>query len=197
MHDYAIFGHDRTTIGRFLGIGSILLASGISQILEKAYELTKWEPFTAAVITAGIIYFALHWLFNEMAWKVNFFKIPDLNGTWEVTGKTLDENGETKYGWEAEIDIEQTWKDISISLRTENSQSSSYTATLLKRPGKDKGWILSYSYKNDPNLEQSHELNSHKGFCEIEFDHELKTAKATYFNSNGRRSYGIMSLIKG
>jgi hypothetical protein len=39
-----------------------------------------------------------------------------------------------------------------------------------------------YSYRNEPELEQSHDHNAHKGFCEIEIGENLKMAKASYFN---------------
>lgn len=196
MHDYAIFGHDRTTIGRYLGIASILIAGSIiPQFLAWANSITGWETFTAS-ITTGVIYFGIHFIFNKWAWKIPFFSIPNLNGNWKIVGKTLDENGNTKHDWEGELGITQDWKSILIHLETKDSQSDSYTATLSKRHRSRGGWLLSYSYRNKPESEQYHELNSHKGFCEIEIDKCLKTGKADYFNSDGRRTFGIMNLNK-
>lgn len=196
MHDYAIFGHDRSSIGRWLGLGSIMIAGGIAQLLTVAFSATGWEAFTKATITTGAAYFAIHWLFNKYAWKIPFFSIPDLNGTWKIEGITLDENGDTKFNWEGELGITQDWKSILIHLKTTNSQSKSYTATISKRHEPRGGWLLSYSYRNEPELHQSHELKSHKGFCEIEIDKNLKIGKAAYFNSGGRRTFGVMSLNK-
>lgn len=196
MHDYAVFGHDRSSIGRWLGLLAILIAGGISQLTAKLANMTNWEAFSKATITTGVIYFILHWLFNKWVWRLPFFEIPNLNGVWEVSGKTLGDNGDVKYEWPAILDIEQNWKQISINIKTSKSQSQSYTATLLKKHGIRGGWVLSYSYKNEPNLDKSHELNSHKGFCEIEFDKEFTIAKGTYFNSNGRRTYGLMDIVK-
>lgn len=194
MHDYAIFGHDRAAIGRWLGFIAILAAGGVAQLTNLLANLTGWEAFTKGSVTVGVAYFGLHWLFNKWGWKIPFFKIPDLNGIWKVEGKTLDEDGHAKYEWLADLDIEQTWKQVSINIKTSKSQSESYTATLLKRNGVRGGWILSYSYKNEPNLDQIHELNSHKGFCEIEFGKDLQSAEGTYFNSGGRKTYGLMSI---
>jgi hypothetical protein len=196
MHDYAIFGHDRTTIGRWLGVSSILIAGGISQLLAWANSVTGWEAFTKATVTTGVIYFVIHWLFNKYGWKIPFFSIPNLNGTWKIEGITLDQSGNSKFNWEGELGITQDWKSILIHLKTKNSQSNSYTATLSKRAESCGGWLLSYSYRNQPELEQSHELNAHKGFCEIEIDKTLKIGKAAYFNSNGRRTFGVMTLNK-
>lgn len=194
MHEYAVFGHDRANIGRWLGLIAILISGGITQLSSLLTSMTGWEAFSKGTVTVGVIYFVIHWAFNKWAWKIPFFKIPNLNGVWKVSGQTLDEDSNTKYNWLADLDIEQNWKQISINIKTEKSQSESYTATLLKRNGVRGGWVLSYSYKNDPNLNQIHELNSHKGFCEIEFNKDLKLAEGTYFNSAGRRTYGLMSL---
>lgn len=196
MHDYAIFGHDRASIGRWLGFLAIIIAGGLAQFLTSLYALTGWEAFSKATITTGVIYVALHWLFNKWGWKAPWLDIPDLSGIWNIQGKTLDEKGQIKYEWPAHLDIEQNWKQITVHIKTESSQSASYTATLCKRYGARGGWILSYSYRNEPNIDQSDKLNSHKGFCEVEFDKKLTIGKATYFNSNGRRTYGLMDLIK-
>ena len=196
MHDYAIFGHDRSTIGRWLGFSSIAIAGGIAQFLVFAASMTGIEAFIKATVTTGAIYFALDWIFNKYAWKIPFFSIPDLNGIWKIQGNTLDEDGNTKYAWEGELGITQNWKTILIHLKTQNSQSKSYTATLSKCHEPSASLLLSYSYRNEPELEQSHELNPHRGFCEIEIDKGLKTAKAAYFNSRGRRTFGVMSLTK-
>ena len=196
MHDYAVFGHDRAAIGRWLGFIAIILSGGIAQAFAWANELTGIEAFTKATITTGVVYFALHWVFNKWVWKISLFEIPNLNGTWKFRGKTLTENGETRYDWDGVIGVEQNWKSIQIHLKTSNSQSDSYTATISKRHGPTGGWLLSYSYRNEPEVEQIHELTSHKGFCEIEIDNNLKVGKASYFNSKGRRTFGIMDLEK-
>jgi len=196
MHDYAIFGHDRASIGRWLGFASISIAGGIAQFLAWANNLAGVDAFTRATITTGVVYFFLHWAFNKWARKIPFMQIPNLNGKWKLKGETLDEDGNIRFNWDGEIGIEQTWKTILIHLKTKNSQSSSYTATLSKRHSPTGGWQLSYSYKNDPELEQSHELNSHKGYCEIEFNPDLLVAKASYFNSGGRRTFGVIHLKK-
>ena len=196
MHDYAIFGHSRATIGRWLGVSSIIFTGFISSLLVWLYQATQIEAFATAVITPAIVYFSLHYLFNKFAWKLPIFSIPDISGIWSVTGHTLNEDGTDKYRWDAEIDIEQTWEKICITLKTSQSESESYTATLGKRSGTKGGWILHYSYSNNPNADQFHELQSHKGYCELIFNKDLTQGIAAYFNSNGRRTFGKMVLGK-
>jgi hypothetical protein len=195
MHDYAIFGHDRASIGRWLGMAAIVLSGVFSFAIAQFKEITGWG-FIEVSIATGALYVLLHWVFNKYAWKIPFFKIPDLNGHWSVNGKTLDEDGNAKHVWDGEVGIEQTWKQISIHLKTKSSQSQSYTATLLKKDGPIGGWLLTYSYNNEPEVEESHELNPHKGYCEVDINTDLKKAKAAYFNHRGRRTFGTINWIR-
>lgn len=194
MHDYAIFDHDRASVGRWLGASSIILAGGLSELGSWFYQVTGLDAFLKASVATGLIYFLLHWIFNKYIWNRIWLDIPDLSGHWLIVGKTLDGEGNTTYSWDGEIGIHQTWKSISIHLKTPKSQSQSYTANLLKKHGPTGGWLLSYSYKNEPELEQSHELSPHKGYCEIDFDINLAIGKASYFNSGSRKTFGIMNL---
>ncbi|WP_330543774.1 pancortin-3 [Aeromonas hydrophila] len=198
MHDYAVFGHSRATIGRYLGTTSVILTGLISSIMLWVSQFDGLTFMATVTISTAALYFTLHWLFNNHAWKIPLFKIPDLNGVWLVRGETLsEEDGVVKYNWEAEIDIEQTWEKVSINLKTKQSSSESYTATLAKKSGTRGGWILHYSYSNSPDASQFHELNSHRGYCEVIFDKELTSGEAAYFNSNGRRTFGKMYLTRG
>src|SRR5690606_22196760 len=107
MHDYAIFGHSRISIGRWLGVISVILTGTVSSLLVWLYQATNIQAFTTAIVTPAAIYFLLHYLFNKYAWRIPFFSIPDISGVWSVTGETLNDDGTTKYNWSAEIDIEQ------------------------------------------------------------------------------------------
>lgn len=194
MHDYAIFGHDRSSIGRWIGTGSIIISGAISQMVIWMHNISGIYAFSKATITTGITYFILHFIFHKYGWKLLKSEIPNLSGKWTATGQTLNEDGSVKYNWNSEIGIEQDWKAILIHQKTKHSQSYSYTATILKKHGPTGGWLLSYSYKNEPEISTSHELNSHKGYCEIDIDKSLKIAKASYFNSGGRRTFGTIDL---
>ncbi|WP_393935145.1 Cap15 family cyclic dinucleotide receptor domain-containing protein [Aeromonas rivipollensis] len=199
MHDYAVFGHSRATVGRYLGSLSVILTGLISSVILWLHQVEGLSFMSVATVSTAAIYFALHLVFNNYVWKkVPLLKIPDLNGVWSVRGETLSEDdGVIKYNWEAEIDIEQTWEKISINLKTKQSSSESYTATLAKKSGTRGGWVLHYSYSNSPDASQFHELNSHRGYCEVIFDKDLTSGEAAYFNSNGRRTFGKMYLTRG
>jgi len=194
MHDYAVFGHDRVAIGRWLGVASIMVAGGLSQVLTFAGSMTGWESFGKATVTTGIIYFILHWIFNKWIWKLKVLEVPDISGEWSIVGKTLDEFGAVRFDWKGEIGIAQDWKQILIHLKTDTSQSWSYTATFSRRSGPLGGWLLSYSYSNNPEIESSHELNPHKGYCEAELNKDLTAGKIRYFNHAGRNTFGVIEM---
>jgi hypothetical protein len=196
MHDYAVFDHNRATIGRWLGVASIIITGGLTSLFVWLQVNTGFDIFAKASVTTAFVYFCLHWTFNKLVWKLDIISIPDINGIWLVKGETLNEDGGVKYEWNAEIDIEQTWEKISINLKTSKSTSSSYTATLAKKSGTKGGWVLHYSYTNNPASDQYHELNTHKGYCELIFNSDLKIGEAAYFNNNGRRTFGRMTLDK-
>jgi hypothetical protein len=196
LHDYAIFNHSRTAIGRYLGILSFTFASTITSLLAIFSKLTGNTLLAGASITSALVYIGLHWLFNNHFWTFKRLNIPVINGIWTVRGETLNEDGTVKYNWKGEVDIEQNWEKISIALQTEKSSSESYTATLSRKSGNKKESILHYSYTNNPNIDEFEELNSHKGYCEMIFNKNATSAEAAYFNSNGRRTFGKMYLTK-
>ncbi|NUU35123.1 pancortin-3 [Pseudomonas sp. C2B4] len=196
MHDYAVFGHDRAVIGRWLGVISILGAGAISQLMDFASTASQWGILSKATVTTGAIYFAVHWIFNKWIWRVPILDIPNLQGEWDVEAKTLNEDGSVRWNWVGIIGIEQNWKQIVIHLETAQSESLSYTAIFMKRDSPIGGWMLSYSYSNESRLEVSHELSSHKGYCEIMLNKELTLGKASYFNRNGRNTFGVMTLTR-
>ena len=203
MHDYAIFNHSRANIGRFLGIGSMVISSSITSAMVAISTWTGNSIYAGAGVTAAAIYLGCHWFFNRTLWKLKWFEIPNIQGVWIVRGESLHE-GENKsnhednvrFHWEGELDIAQKWEKISITQETSQSKSESYTATLEKCTKTTGGSILHYSYKNFPKTGEHHELKGHGGYCEITFDEEAKTAVASYFNSSGRRTFGKMYLTK-
>lgn len=46
MHDYAIFGHNRSSIGRWLGVASIVITGSVTSLLIRLGEVTNLQQFS-------------------------------------------------------------------------------------------------------------------------------------------------------
>jgi SMODS-associating 2TM, beta-strand rich effector domain len=196
LHEYSIIGHQRASIGRWIGVASIVISPVIAGLLQQvAYFSFVPVGIAGMSISAGLIYLGLYWTFNKYGWRWldKLLKIPCIDGVWDVDGATLDEAGNTKYSWKAKLTITQDWDKISVSIKTEQSGSDSETASVLMRPNGEVK--LSYSYQNHPRIGEV-ELQKHQGFCELTFDPEINTASGRYFNSSGRLTFGRMNLKK-
>lgn len=196
MHDYAIIDHNRANVGRLLGGASLALAYLISLGLLKLAKISFFENLTNFTVSTGSLYLLIYYLFNKFLWKIPLFKLPNIQGIWLINGETIDQNNQFLYKWTGKLVVEQTWNKIAITLKTKQSESKSYTATLRKEPGDQDKWTLYYSYNNTPYIDQQCNLTSHKGYCEIIFNKANKTAEGSYFNNFGRYTFGKLSLKK-
>ena len=55
--------------------------------------------------------------------------------------------------------------------------------------------MLLYHYQNDPKIGEP-DLRAHRGFAEITFAKDLKSAEGEYFNGRGRNTSGRMRFTK-
>jgi hypothetical protein len=202
LHEYTVIGHNRSEIGRWLGVASLilspLLASALgSLIVNNSINIPDGMKGNLASLTvsAALVYLCLYWIFNRYGWRWldRLLSIPNLSGQWLVTGETLNSDGTTKYDWKARVTITQYWDRIAIELRANQSSSYSDTASLLVKP--DGEFKLSYSYQNHPQQGEA-QLQKHQGFSELIFNANKKEATGHYFNSLGRYTFGRMKLIK-
>ena len=143
----------------------------------------------------GLLYFA----FDNWLWKVEHLRrillVPNLNGRWLVTGKTVKRDGQdTAFDWNGEVEIIQSWSKISIVLRTRQSSSRSIAASLYRYPG--EGYRLIYHYCNDPKVDQP-DLKRHSGLCDLMFLYDVNEAEGSYFTDRDRLTVGTMHLARG
>lgn len=199
-HEYAIIGHKRAEIGRWLGFASVLLAPILTSLITWAsgwplLATSIQAKMVAFTVSTGLVYAVLYWVFNRHVWRWlnKVLSIPDLSGTWSVAGKSLSLEGEVKFEWSGTLKITQKWDRIAIELKTSQSGSFSETASVLLRH--DGAAKLSYSYQNHPKAGEP-ELQKHQGFCELTFDEARGWAEGHYFNSLGRYSFGRMQLTR-
>lgn len=202
-HEYAVHGgFNRSRIGQVLAIAAAAFSTGIITIallVIKWLNATGWLSGDSQIfiwpIGVTLIYFAFYWIFSEYIWRwsplTRILKVPNLAGKWKCAGQTLNPDKTPSYKWAAEITIVQNWDRIRVRLQTEQSGSTSQTASIIADA--EGGCTLIYNYKNDPKIAES-ELRPHLGFARLSFTHDLKCADGEYFNGHGRFTFGTMKL---
>lgn len=207
-HEYSVLGGiNRARIGQVIAIVAAAVASGLVALLLALVDLAQYlglghllPTLALPPIGAGLVFTALYWLFSRYVWGWPWARValgvPDLRGTWRVDGQTInaDEARSPGFVWSGKIVITQTWDKLRVRLTTAQSGSNSVTAALIRDEA--DGFRLFYSYRNDPKIGQP-ELQSHRGYAEITFDHDLTTGQGEYFNGQGRFTFGTMKLTKG
>jgi hypothetical protein len=148
-------------------------------------------------ITGTVVFSLLFVIFNRFIWRLAKLRqavgIPNLEGKWEVSGRSYDAENNPKYLWSGVIDITQCYEKITVHLRTRQSASKSISAAIINE-GR-VGHRLIYSYRNQPDAGEK-ELAPHLGHCELLFDAQLTSARGNYFNGGGRFTHGTMELRK-
>jgi len=200
-HEYAMIGHSRSAIGRWLGVAASLLTAGAVTLIglgmAKAIDLGWLANPLGNPVTVTLVYGALFFVFDRWLWKRRFVQrmlgIPDLSGKWRCLGVTLDnETNKSVIEWEAEVTISQTWEKIKVHSETTTSRSNSVAASIIKDEG--VGFVLMYSYRNEPR--PGSDMKAHLGYCELHIADGLHTASGFYFNSGGRVTHGTMELTR-
>lgn len=197
-------GFNRAKVGHLIGALAAALGSTLITLLIAGLELLERLSVIDAVpkvilwpLTAGMIYFALYWFFDNYIWKFKFvssrLKVPDLSGKWKCLGQPINPDKTLGEPWHAEVEIMQSWDRVRVRLKGQQSGSNSTSAAILHDP--IDGFRLMYSYANDP---YPGEINivGHRGFAELTFDHKLEKADGEYFNGQGRFTCGTLKLSK-
>ena len=195
MHKYTIPHLSLETIVSYIIVALLSLIAPINKFVNYfSLPFTLPETILANFFISGTFYFwfLYNFLFCKYLWKV-----PNLNGTWEIKGISNNLKYQKKFNWKGTLEICQTLKDISIELVTENSisKSKSISASLKKNP--NNTYTLEYSYTNSPNNIAPKDMRNHEGKCTITFKIDEMSAEGSYFNNNrDRETNGIMNLKK-
>lgn len=203
-HEYAVIGHSRATVGRFLGIAAGLASSGLAVLIAtliawaQDWGFVQTRAFWALPLTAAIFYSLGHLAFDKWAWRTwvihKMLGIPDLRGKWDCVGETIDPTtGAVLHNWASEVTISQGWEKLRVYSQTSTSRSHSVAASIVVE--EDVGYILMYSYRNEPRPGEP-ELKAHFGYAEWHVAADGQSADATYFNGGGRYTGGRMKLTR-
>ncbi len=203
-HEYALLnGRNRSSIGKTIG-GIASAVSGVATfIVLAADDLAKklgWNhnvpPLVMSLVGAGVVYALLYWIFDKYAWKWRpvsaWLKVPNVSGTWRCDGRSLNQPGGGGGPWSGTIRITQSWDRLRVTLQTATSTSYSVNAALLHDA---EGSTLIYNYSNTPAITRG-DLSAHRGFTQLNFAPDLRTAEGEYFNGHGRFTYGTMTLTR-
>lgn len=205
-HEYAVLGGvNRAKVGRYLALASASVSGGIVFLLLALMDVAhrfglpaSLRPEVLSMAGAGTVFGVLYWLLNRYAWRwagiAQWLKVPNLRGEWRCHGETINPtDGTVKFTWQGQLTITQSWDKLRVRLKTAQSGSNSISAALV--PDDIEGGVLLYHYQNDPKIGEP-ELRAHRGFAEITFTKDFKSAQGEYFNGHGRNTFGRMRLTK-
>ena len=133
-------------------------------------------------------YWIFYKLFDEIIWNkkpiLNHINIYDLNGNWVGYTKT------SKYKKVFNVTIKQTWTDIEMNLKTDQSSSELISFSFNKlKPIHDVCYIYKSEVKQDQN-----EIRTHYGTCMLKIDETNEKLTGTYFTDGQRITYGEICL---
>ena len=180
----------------YLGF-SFLNANYISPAISDKYGIVL---YVSPIIVFGLLYGIFYYIIDKWGWKNEIiqmrYKIPNLNGKWtgKLTSKYGGENDENTKTGAKEIKIAlkiiQTWKNISIKLMAEESESHSLTTSIIQTHGT---WQINYQYLSKPKVNSIEEMQIHHGTAVLDYDEIEKTLKGYYYNKE-RDTSGEISL---
>ncbi len=195
MHSYSIDKKIRTHISIALFVASIAISMLLRSILSpysdiitarlSSLMITPVIEFISSTgvfpnfLEAAVIFSLLSFVFERWIWKlppVRFFhRIPDLNGHWE--GELF-----SSYSEEAihmDLDIVQTWSEISFRASFPKSTSSSNTAAIHMEDS--RGISIYFGFHND-STDITSGMQSYDGYNILTLD-DKDTLSARYFNN--------------
>lgn len=195
MHPYITDSDEHRKISLFLAVLGMLAAWGLHTVFQM---LNFSPPWWSDIPSFAGFYELFFVLFDKWLWrmpllrKVGVIKTPYLAGSWK--GNTVSSFDHHKSQTKATIEIIQTWTRMLIILRTDNSTSHSQTASIITEiPGIA---IVSYDYKNEPNVLATDTMHTHRGSARHEFRVEGKTEFfcGEYFTGRDRGTFGALNF---
>lgn len=202
-HEYVVLGGiNRAKVGKYLthtaSIVSGLLVWLLLGLVDVARAMgisVNLPPVVLSLVGAGTVYAVLYFIFRKWIWRIpwvtSWLKVADLSGTWHCHGSPFQRPDTKATPWQGTLTITQDWDRFRVHLKTAQSASNSIVAALTTDA--IEGFVLLYSYKNDPKPGED-ELSAHRGFARLVFDKDLQSAEGDYFNGDGRHSSGTMTL---
>lgn len=176
-----------------LAFGTYIVIFLVTQDLS-SIDITKALSHTSTTISINIIFWLI---FIKWLWKFKLFypwlvQVPNLSGDWEGTIKSNWEKGSTD-PIPMKITIDQTFLNVQIRIKTEESRSFSIGASF--DIDKDRGQQqLFYSYLNTPKAGVRERSEIHYGSALLVFEgFNVDEMEGEYWTS--RETTGEIHLV--
>lgn len=201
MHPYSIDSSERKWIPLIIAIISVpivMILRSLWDIPHFSGVLGEIQLYIGFIIDLSVILFydIFFRMFDNYLWKYSFFspivKAPNLNGRWEGTLDSCYYKSTVYIN--ASMDITQTWQNIDIKLKTENSKSKTVTAAFFTKT--HNAIELSYQYQSEPNPKAIDDLHIHKGTGWIILSPNKKSFEGVYYNGKDNKNHGSLKFTK-
>jgi hypothetical protein len=95
---------------------------------------------------------------------------------------------------ETSIEICQTWRKVSVILKTDFSTSKSKIGGIITQD--PVGVVFGYEYLNEPTADTVETMQIHKGTASLilKVGNKKETLKGDYYGGRGRQHFGLMSF---
>jgi hypothetical protein len=194
VHPYATDSDERRRLPLYMVGLAILLAWALNRGMEVAgVSLPWWIDAPSVAGFYGLVYLA----FDKLVWKlplvrrVGLVKVPDLNGTW--VGTVNPSGGEHPYEHPATVEIAQTWRNLCVRLRTDNSESRSVIGALITEEAGET--VLTYEYINEPGAHAADSMHMHRGTARLRLTGGGEILEGEYYTGRDRKSHGTLRVF--
>jgi SMODS-associating 2TM, beta-strand rich effector domain len=191
MHLYSTDSNERRVVPFFLAAVAIALAWMLSRSLAAIQLSLPW--WMDAPSSMGF-YGALYALFDRRLWRSRFLRklglvrVPNLAGRWR--GYLTSSFDEHVQHLDVQVQIFQTWTQISIVLSTATSQSRSCVAVI--QAVDPDSIALIYQYENQPQASAPKTMHMHYGTAMLRISNgSLLTGD--YYAGRDRGTFGRIS----
>lgn len=191
MHPYATNLPERHNVPLVIAaaaFGGALLIGYVERLLGWSPPAWLDVPSTAALYGIG------YSLFKKRLWRWKGFarlgavNTPVLEGDWE--GEVITSFDEHAGRHPVRVRIDQNWTEMSISLRSEFSQSQSVIAGMTV----ETDTVLSYEYYNEPVPGAVGTMHAHRGTARLTVSRDGDALTGQYYSGRDRQNFGELRL---
>lgn len=191
MHPYTTNLAERQKLLLFIAVA----AFGGALLIGFAYTSAGWNPPAwVDVPSTGALYGLGYAVVKKYLWRSKLFQklgivnTPVLDGDWE--GEVVTSFDEHAARHPVHVRIDQDWTEMSISLKSNVSESRSLIAGVIV----NNEIVLSYEYYNEPLPGAVDTMHAHRGTARLILSADRKTLTGQYYSGRDRQNFGELRL---